>query len=368
MKHVLLKNKLPLNFQQWMERFFIPIQNTFVKIPGIKKLKHVFVTNQGLVIKNNKLVIGSAFNLKGNLDNTFYWPYWKLAVEQKIVCRFGKSLKYKKLNDDKTYLLIHSKWFNYSFWINSFLVRLIQAEQAGLLPELILIYPQEWDSIPYVVESLQCFNLQKEVIPSDHHLFVEHLIMPETREWSAIFHEEHVTMVKNKIVPEALERTTLKKFPKHIYLTRKKRSVRCIENEEVLIPILKKYDVEILNFEDYSFWDQVALMHHADSFISIHGAGFSNVIFMQEGSLILELVNQQYAEAEYKMPFWKLSVACNHHYFVQFGKVNENASKLLRRGSNHDNVNRYLADENIVIDVKLFEENIQQMMAFKQIE
>ena len=79
------------------------------------------------------------------------------------------------------FLLIHSKWFNYSFWINSYLLRLIQAEEAGLLDKVKLIYPKEWDNIPYVVESLKCFNVKKEIIPLDTNLFIENLIMPETR-------------------------------------------------------------------------------------------------------------------------------------------------------------------------------------------
>jgi hypothetical protein len=131
------------------------------------------------------------------------------------------------------------------------------------------------------------------------------------------------------------------------------------------MPLLIKNNVETINFEDYSFWDQVALMHHADTFISIHGAGFSNVIFMQEGSYILELVNQKYADVEFKMPFWKLSDACHHNYFVQFGQVRENASTLLRRGPNHDTINRFLADENITIDVSLFDENLRLIQSLR---
>lgn len=354
--------RLPINYETWMKRYFIPIQKCRTYIPKIRKINNAFVSSQGLVLKNNFLVQKCAFNLLGYEDNTFYLSFWRLALEQKLVCEFGSSLQFVKLNNDYEYLLIHSKWFNYSFWINSFLLRLIMAEESGLLSKVKLIYPKEWDKIPYVTESLACFNIKKEIIPLDHHLFVKKLYMPETREWTSSFYSEHIKKVKEKIIPFALKNTSLKYFPKNIYLTRKKRVTRCIENEEYLLPIIKKYDFEIINFEDYSFWDQVALMHNAKTFVSIHGAGFSNILFMPKESNVMELVNQTYADLEYKFPFWKLAITCEHNYFVQFGQVHSEASRFLRRGSEHDNEKRYLADENIFIDSVLFEKNLQLML------
>lgn len=352
---------LPVNFDKaTMDKYFSPLRKSKIKDAKIKYIKNAFINNQGLVLKNGLLVSGCAFNLIGNKDNTFYFPFWKLVLEQMVVSKWGKSLKSVHLKKE-SFLLIHSKWFNYSFWINSYLLRLIQAEEAGLLDKVKLIYPQEWDSIPFVVESLKCFNVKKEVIPLDTNLFVENLVMPETRDWTNSFSPNEIKKVREKIVPIALKKTSIIDFSKRIYLTRKNSRARSIQNEDELLPILEKNDFQIIVFDDLSFWDQVAMMHYAECFISIHGAGFSNMLFMKEQSLVMELVNQSYADIEYKFPFWKLANACNLNYFVQFGSVQNKNTKLVR-GSNPKPNDNYLVDENIIINKELFEMNINRMV------
>ena len=361
MKSQIIITDLPLNFDEnSMDKYFTPLRKSKIKNSKIKVLKNTFVNTQGLVLKNGLLVKGSAFNLIGNKDNTFYFPFWKLVLEQMVVSKWGKSLKSIQLKNE-TYLLIHSKWFNYSFWINSYLLRLIQAEEAGLLEKVKLIYPKEWESIPYVVESLNCFNVRKEVIPLDTNLFVANLVMPETREWTNSFSPTEIKKVKEKILPFALKNATIKYLPKRIYLTRKKSWARSVDNENELLPILEKYGIAVIAFDDLSFWDQVVLMNNSEMFISIHGAGFSNVLFMKEDTLVLELVNKTYADLEYKFPFWKLANACNLKYFVQFGETKSSEKKLIT-GKGQKVNEQYLVNENINVNIELFEKNILNMM------
>ena len=361
MKSQIIITDLPLNFDEnSMDKYFTPLRKSKIKNCKIKVLKNTFVNSQGLVLKNGLLVRGCAFNLIGNKDNTFYFPFWKLVLEQMVVSRWGKSLKSVHLKKE-FFLLIHSKWFNYSFWINSYLLRLIQAEEAGLLDKVKLIYPKEWDNIPYVVESLKCFNVKKEIIPLDTNLFIENLIMPETREWTNSFSPTEIKKVKEKILPFALKNATIKDLPNRIYLTRKNSWARSVENENELLPILEKYGIEVIAFDDLSFWDQIVIMNNAEMFISIHGAGFSNMLFMKDGTAVLELVNQSYADLEYKFPFWKLANACNLKYFVQFGSIKSNEKKLIRGKGQKEN-EEYLVNENIIIDKQLFEKNLLKMM------
>jgi len=353
--------QLPLNLTESMRPYFEKRKEYTVRIPLIQYIKNAFVSEQGLVVKNLLLNPHCAFNLLGKEDNIFYYPYWKLSLEQMFVSSYGKSLKSLKLNGKQRYLLIHSKWFNYSFWINSFLTRLLMAEEAGLLDNVVLIYPENWDNIQYVRESLSCFNVKTIKIPSGHHLFVEHLVMPETREWTASFYPPHIQNLREKILPFAIKATSLKDLPKRIYLTRKNLNVRCVENESDLIPILEKYNFTVLSFEDISFWDQVSLMNNAQAFVSIHGAGFSNVMFMKKGSKVLELINKPYADAEYQFPYWKLCSAAKLKYYAQLCNTKSGASTRLIRGGKQDKINTYLVNENIIVDVGLFKENMKKM-------
>ncbi|MBP6754592.1 MAG: glycosyltransferase family 61 protein [Bacteroidia bacterium] len=361
MKKIKVKYSLPINYEEWMKTYFLEKKNEKVTIPFVQKVSKAFVSNQGLVIRNFFLLKGCAFNLLGFRDRTFYLPFWKLTFLQMLVCKFGKSLKSVELDSKNVYLLIHSKWFNYSFWINSYLLRLIQAEESSYVKNIKLIFPEEWNDIRYVKESLECFNIDIEVIPRDTHVFVKNLIMPHTRDWTASFLPGELDKVRLKVLPYAIKKATFKKDIKRVYLTRKNSRSRSVLNEEELVAVLDKYNFTRFSFDDISFWDQVFIMSQLECFISIHGAGFSNVIFMQEGTSVLELVNQSYADIEYKFPFWKMTVSSNLKYYVQFGKIASKNTKLVSGANPKPNAN-YLVDENIYIDPILFEKNIKLML------
>lgn len=352
-------SKLPINLLLDQEHFFTKYRKIESSKFEIKKLKNVFVNQQGLVLKNGILVDGCAFNLKGTLDNTFYYSFWRKIIEQYLVCKFGKSLKSINLDNDKNYLLIHSAWFNYSFWVNSFLIRLISAIKAKEITNLCLIYPEEWNSIPYVKESLSYFDIPFHIVPKDHHLFVKNLVMPKTRKWTNSFDKLTIRYVYDWfsfLIPS-------KKPFRNIYLTRKKRNVRCVENELALIDILKKYDFEIIAFEELTFIEQVQTMMHTSVFVSIHGAGFSNMIFMQPKSIVFELINYEYAKMEYTFPFWKLADSLDLDYYYQFGYINNIEQFNLIKNNKYELNQKYLVNQNIEIELEIFEDNIKTILS-----
>jgi hypothetical protein len=328
--------------------------NYRVKSPEIKHLKKVFVSHEGLVLKNGLLVQGCAFNLKGKQDNTFYYPFWRSTIEQYAVCKWGKSLASIHLKGPQQYLLIHSKWFNYAFWINGFLPRLIQAEEAGLLKSCKLIVPEGWQKIHYVWESLKAFDVEMEIVPDGVHLFVDCLIMPETREWTATFYPPLIQKTRDRLVLEAQKKITRKDFPNKIYLTRAQRGLRCVENEEEVIDYLQTKGYKAITFENLSIWEQITMMNQATHFISLHGAGFANILFMKENSYVLELINRQYAQLEYTFPFWKLANCVGLNYNAQFcdivniDKVFQLKFSTVNKDKNYDT---FLVNQNVYLQI-----------------
>jgi hypothetical protein len=351
-------SKLPVNLVPKDAHFFNKYKRIQSQESNIKQLKNVFVNQQGLVLKNGLLVEGCAFNLNGKLDNRFYYLFWRKTIEQYLVSKFGNSLKSITLNDDRNYLLIHSAWFNYSFWVNSFLIRLITAIKNNGITNLCLIYPEEWDSISYVKESLSYFEISIQIIPKDHHIFVKKLLMPTTRKWTNSFDKFTIRYVYDWfsfLIP-------IQKPTRRIYLTRKKRNVRCVQNELELIEILKVYDFEVISFEDLAFIEQVKTMMNCSHFVSIHGAGFSNMVFMQPNTSVLELINFEYAKKEYTFPFWKLADSLELDYYYQFGYVKNNY-KCLNNNNKYEINEDSLVNQNIYVKTDVFEENIKCLIA-----
>ena len=354
-----IENKYPINIVESDKTIFDEVREYEISIPKIKLLKNVFVTNNGFVLKNGILNSKSGLNLKSKHDHTFYYSYWKTALEQNIVCKFGKSLPSINLKD-KTYLLIHSKWLNYSFWITEYLQRLTRVENEIGLKDLILLYPEEWDNIPYIAESLKAFQIEHFRIPAGHHLFVENLIFPEVREITSYFYPEHIKLVRDRLLVEAKQRSQLTHTPKKIYLTRGKNVKRAIANEDDLQLCFTNHGFEIVSFESLSVWDQIIYMNNADILFTNHGAGFSNVIFMEPNKIALEFLEKDFANYANPFPHWKLASAVNVNYAYQLcrsDKTLDIAYTPLKKTTGEERIEH--VDRNINVNLNELKKNIE---------
>ncbi len=85
---------------------------------------------------------------------------------------------------------------------------------------------------------------------------------------------------------------SIQKPKKKIYITRKSATRRKVENELSLIELLEKNGFLILELESFTFAEQVKLFTECEVLISIHGAGLTNCIFMQENTFMLEFYKQ----------------------------------------------------------------------------
>jgi len=315
--------KLPINLKKEHYRLFKDKQKYILKPIKVRHLKNVFVSHYGLCLKNLLLVPKSAPNLKGSKDKTFYYKFWRLTIEQYFVCKYGKSLSSVTLKDNNKYLLIYSKWFGYFFWITQCLPRLFMVQDK--INDYVLIYPESWGNMKFVNDSLSMFPmLQKKIILSDNHLFIENLVLPEVHPYTASFDPEIVNLVREKLHDYIDKNNINLSLGDFIYATRQQTNRRMLSNEAEVQKLLSEYKFTTINFEDYNFFEQVSIMKNAKIFISIHGAGFANINFMKPGGSTLELINEQYAKTEYRFPFWKLSSALGLNPYIQFCKSENN--------------------------------------------
>ena len=343
------KFELPINSDKsWSYLFNKDTQHKSINL-GVRKLENVFVNHYGLVLNNLFLVKSSAPNtgFVNYKDDKFYFKYWKLLLEQNLVCKYGKSLESIKLDDTKQYLLLHSPWFSYYFWISECIPRLISVEEY--LDDLTLIYPEEWDKITFVNETLALFpNLKIEKIKKGVHLIVPKLILPEVKPWSPIFIPELVYATKALLEKHVLSlNIELPRYEK-IYISRKKAARRKFLDENEIEGFLNKEGFEAVVMEDYSFFEQIFLMMNAKVVCGITGAGHINAMFMKEGSYFFDFTNVGYKKSSiYKFHYHKLCNIVGLKYLVQFFdyKIDPNIQKF--------------SQQPLVPDYKLLAENLK---------
>ena len=78
-------------------------------------------------------------------------------------------------------------------------------------------------------------------------------------------------------------------YPERIYISRSKAKMRRIKNEDELIQYLKQKDFVILNLEELPIHKQAAYFYNAKTIIGPHGSGFSNLIFSNPKTSVLEI-------------------------------------------------------------------------------
>ena len=316
----------------------------------VKKYRNVFVSHEGLCLRHFRLLPYSTFNIRTSYDKSFGWQYYRLVMEQYLVSTYGKSLKKIVLDDDTNYAIIHTKWANYSFWITSSLVRLLMLQNSG--QEFTLLYPEEWDKVVYIQESLKAFpDLKFKRIPAGVHIQVKNLLLPEVRPFTACFNGAELQMVHDYFVSRIPSEYLGKTYPERIYVTRKKAKYRKVVNEQHVVDLVTRYGFSVIDFDDMSFWEQVAQMRAAKTVIAVHGAGMANVVFANPQTKVLELLHEYKSPSAYRFPYWIATTLLGMEYRCTFNKL---------VGDKDDSI---IISNDLFVDLFVLESHIKQMLS-----
>nr|WP_198160764.1 glycosyltransferase family 61 protein [Pedobacter panaciterrae] len=238
-------------------------------------------------------------------------------------------------------LWITDEWSSeYFHWITDALPRLITIAQSELFnKEYHVILPLFFKTRPYVQQSLDLLGYKAIYYGPKKRLKVSKLLTithtaPTGNYNSEIINNLRESFIKNlQLNPDRL-----------IYISRAKANRRKIINENEVIDLLKKYNYEIHCFEDYDFNEQVAIMSQAKSLIGLHGAGLTNMLFMQRGAHVLEFRNENDSQNNC---FYALASALDHNYYY-----------LLNKGDKEDTF-----DVNINVNIEQLKETIEMYLS-----
>ena len=338
-KKKIIQTVLPKNIKSDDESLFK--RREYYKIPELKvrMFQNIFLTHYGIALKNLlpiRRTLPNAWYFR-NPNAGFIFHFYRKAIEVFLVCKYGKSLKTKTLDADTQYLFAFSPWFGYFSWVTESLPRILKTIDKHA--QLTLILPESYAKKKFVSESLKLFpELKQEIIPEGVHMHVPQITIPELKPLTYVFNPDEMISYRDFIWSKVENmKINIKTFEK-IYVSRSKAKNRKIINNEEVENIFRKFGFQILNFEDYSFFEQVYLMKHCKILGGVHGAGLTWSIFMNPNSLLIELYPGNSNTDNYirfcniaKINYKRLSVS------ITKGNVNEFRNATVNLNKQHIN-------------------------------
>ena len=279
------------------------------KFPDVRllALNNISITCDGFVFQDNEMM-------------EFAFPSRKSFLEQSKKNKFiqkdlKRNLQKKAKYIDKGLYFIDINSYGYFHWILDTLPRLFLIKDE--LHDCPVILPYFYKKYSYIIESLKLFKVKVIFIKKSECLHINQVLIPERLAPSGNYNADIISDMKNFI----LEKTDLKgqtTVQKKIYVSRAKANRRKIVNEDEIFPLLKKYNYRVVYFEDYTWLEQIKLMANANQLLSIHGAGLSNMLFMQPDAKVLEIRREG---DHHQNCFFSLASALNYDYYYLLCKT-----------------------------------------------
>jgi capsular polysaccharide biosynthesis protein len=187
-------------------------------------------------------------------------------------------------------LWITDNWsHNYFHWLTEALPRLLLARVNGSQAQIVV--PEFVAKSEFVQESLKLLG-ERYVILADRsrHKFANlTLVSPVAPSGNPDPHVIGQLTAKLRGSFESPNRTSFPKSDLRLWVSRARSARRQIVNEPALTPLLARFGFTIVYPEELSFAEQVDIFSRATVIAGLHGAGLTNMLFMAEGGIVLEV-------------------------------------------------------------------------------
>lgn len=276
----------------------------------------------------NPAVKGHYFTIlysKGYSTNLFLTPIDNVAPWPNFYSNFHKSFflgligtafkrkKIKLIHTSKYYYCLNEFSNNFFHWFAEVLPKMLYVK--NYLKKDIEFY------IPFALSEYQLSSLRlcglrfyentNEVVFFSSVKLVENFVGSTGYYHPPLLNEARLLII-NKL-------KLVKSYERKIYVTRKNAARRRILNEEQVILELLKYGFEIFDFDHICFQEQVEILVNTCMLVSLHGAALTNMIFMQPGSVVFELLP---TEVFSDKCYFILAGTMKHAYYYLFCETN----------------------------------------------
>jgi Glycosyltransferase 61 len=275
-------------------------------------------------LQNVKLVKGYQV-----IDDRNYFCYEQAAdpvnefiaghFDAKAACRHLEGVSYARVNISKyTFQYMDSAFLvsgrctrNYFHWLVEYLPKLLWfTRDTGIdFNNVVLAVdkympPQHYQALEFVLNKLNIQNPIVKINPDENIYNFNRLILCSNPTFipdglneynypeSSVMNLESLAEYRDLML-----KCISNEQKRRIYIARTNKMNRKLINEEELIEIFVKHGFEIVYPENYSFEDQINLFNSAEAIAGPAGAAFSNLIFCQSGTKVINFLAEENKEA-----------------------------------------------------------------------
>jgi hypothetical protein len=256
-------------------------------------LSSSFVSYYGVVFKNFRLFIPSLVHPKWNVQVI---SSLRTNVVSFLLQQWSANVIHISNTKSKPVAIIYELWSstNYYHWICDSLPRLLLLKKNNIECTILLPNPTP----DYVKQTIKWFGFNNIIeIEKDSIYKIDNIIVPDLTAAIAAQNESLMKEVRKALLSKyniINSRPSSNTISIHrVYSSRKSARFRKVDNESAVINLLEKYNFIIVDFDNYSFLDQLELMSNSNFLIGVHGANLTNMMFMQEESVIIEIMNKE---------------------------------------------------------------------------
>ncbi len=224
-----------------------------------------------------------------------------------LKCLFFQRWSIAKFNH--TITLIVDDWsFGYFHWLLDAIPKLLIAIDG--CSNVTIVLPEKMNE-GFFLDSLKPFkNIRIIYLKERTTYFFTRAVVPEINLTTGNYHPE--LLLRLRAIYQQFFACLGQKTHNRIYISRANAAKRVIVNEREILPILNKYGFKICLFENLTFHEQVLLTSNSNILISCHGAGLSNILFMNSGTCIMEI---RHKFNNHDNCYFTLSAAMNVRYY-----------------------------------------------------
>lgn len=306
--------KKPVNLIPEDDYLFINEYEKHIKTARIKKLNNVYISESKL--KKFKYI----------RFNSQQWRMNPLTSKDKVVYFLSdiKSLFFNKNKLENIKIIrkaiwaIDSRSYQYFHWLTDALQR-IQAANKYLKEYPVLLLP-DFENFNYIKKSLNILGIDSYVLEPGEFYLVEQLILSERVSPAGNYRKNLINDISNNFIEKNKKLKNEISFNK-IWITRQYAEKRKILNFNEIKPILENHNFKIVQFENLSFEDQISISNNCEVMGGVHGAGLTNMIFMNKKSRVIEVRSKGDSSNNC---FFSLASDMEHDYFYFLAKPTSN--------------------------------------------